>query len=115
MGAIEISNYDRVFGMTTHSETFSSDIPSCSSSFEGSPALFYKYTSLYDYEEIIIDTCLSNSDFDSYLSIYSGDCGDLQCIGFDDNAYGSFTLRVQEKKNFKILVIQMDHIFNVHQ
>merc|ERR1712000_215202 len=84
--AIEISNYDRVFGMTTHSETFSSDIPSCSLSFEGSPVVFYKYTSLYDYEEIIIDTCLSNSDFDTYLSVYIGDCDNLQCIGFDNDS-----------------------------
>merc|ERR1712100_725760 len=44
-----------------------------------SPVLFYKYTALYDYEEIIIDTC---------LSVYSGDCGNLQCIGFDDNTCG---------------------------
>mmetsp|Transcript_8762 Transcript_8762/g.14775 ORF Transcript_8762/g.14775 Transcript_8762/m.14775 type:complete len:631 (-) Transcript_8762:114-2006(-) len=84
--SIEISNYERIFGITSNSLTLSSDIPSCSLSFEKSPVLFYKYTSLYDYEEIIIDTCLSNSDFDTYLSVYIGDCDNLQCIGFDNDS-----------------------------
>merc|ERR1712169_8526 len=84
--AYEMGNYDRIFGTTSCSSSKTSDIPSCSSSIVGSPVLFYKYTSLYDYEEIIIDTCLSNSDFDTYLSVYIGDCDNLQCIGFDNDS-----------------------------
>ena len=86
-----IENSKTIFGSTTFSTTernmiVSTSSPQCTSSFVSnqSPTVFYSYTTIYNYAEITIDTC--GTTFDSFISVFTGTCDQLVCIGEDDNS-----------------------------
>jgi hypothetical protein len=59
---------------------------SCGSGFSGTyTAAWYKITP--SISGTIAVSTVGNTDFDSYLRVYSGDCSNLTCVGFDDD-YG---------------------------
>lgn len=69
-------------------DTISSAFPgeTCTGGSDALNAEWYKYTAADDYE-IIVSTDLSqNAGKDTRIQIYAGSCGNLECIGGDDDA-----------------------------
>lgn len=50
------------------------------------------YTILGNGGEIIVSTCSVDTDFDTTVDVFSGGCGELQCIASDNDSCGSQSL-----------------------
>ena len=76
---------------TGNNATFSDVTPpsgSCGSGFSGfHNAAWYKIVP--PVSGTVAVSTVGNTDFDSYLRVYSGDCSNLSCVGFDDDYGGS--------------------------
>jgi len=79
-----------VYGQSTINATTTNKANFCGENFVNSPGVWYRYR--FDtYEDVDIplvvqaSTCSSETDFDTALTVYSGDCSDLKCVGGKDD------------------------------
>jgi len=81
---VGVSEQSTINATTTNKANF------CGENFVNSPGVWYRYR--FDtYEDVDIplvvqaSTCSSETDFDTALTVYSGDCSDLKCVGGKDD------------------------------
>jgi len=78
--ALGTSNF-QIIGSTVNSGNLTA--PICHT--EMGQAYWY-YVSVSHTSEITIATCSPSTNFDTYLSVYSGSCSSLSCVGYNDDA-----------------------------
>ncbi len=78
--AIPVSCGDNVSGTTIGANTLT-DFCGGTSGFINSPAVVYSFEGIG--VEVTFSTCSSNTDFDTILSVFEGECSDLDCVGND--------------------------------
>jgi Secretion system C-terminal sorting domain len=66
----------------------SANLAGCGVSNSGS--IWYVYTSGYN-SEITLSTDHLNTDFDTYIQVFTGSCDDLVCIGYNDDGGAALT------------------------
>jgi hypothetical protein len=85
-GAIAVSCGDTVTGSTVGA-TIDSGAPTCGPAIT-SPGVWYSFNDDSGLPGDITISLCNGTDFDSKLSIYSGSCGALVCVGGNDDACG---------------------------
>ncbi|OAB80090.1 gliding motility-associated C-terminal domain-containing protein [Cochleicola gelatinilyticus] len=78
--AIEIMCGDTVTGNTEQSTSTGAPTATCGTT-SGAPGNWYSFTGTGD----IIELSMCDSDYDTKIQVYSGDCDNLVCIGGDDD------------------------------
>ncbi|MEL6811917.1 MAG: T9SS type A sorting domain-containing protein [Bacteroidota bacterium] len=85
-GALPIACGETVVGDTNTASVDTS--PECNTSITA-PGVWYEFTDgsglLSDY---VVSLCDGGTDYDSKLTVYSGDCGTLVCVGDNDDTCG---------------------------
>jgi hypothetical protein len=85
--ALTVSCGDIVNGTTINATEDSAVAPECDTTVTA-PGVWYTYSDTSGFaSDITITTCSANTDYDTKISVYSGDCGALVCVvGNDDDA-----------------------------
>ena len=85
-GARTIECNTSVFGDTLSATSDVGVAPDCDTT-TGAPGVWYKFEDTSGLaSEILLYTCSDNTDYDTKLSVYTGECGDFTCVvGNDDN------------------------------
>lgn len=85
-GAIAISCNSQTLGTTINSTDDSAVAPDCTGPGT-SNGVWYIYTDTTGLvTDINLNTCGPNTDYDTQISVYSGDCGTLTCITGNDDS-----------------------------
>lgn len=82
--AITILSGQTVTGNNTGFDDVTLPAGTCGDQFQGfQHGIWYKFTTV-DTGSVTISTC-GGASWNTYLRVYSGDCTNLTCVGFDDN------------------------------
>ncbi|MDC7995582.1 proprotein convertase P-domain-containing protein [Altibacter sp. HG106] len=85
-GAIELSCGDTVTGNTSDATVDNS--PVCATGIT-SPGEWYVFTDDFGFpSDYVVSLCDGGTDYDSKLTVYTGDCGDLVCVTDNDDSCG---------------------------
>jgi len=81
---VGVSEQSTINATTTNKANF------CGENFVNSPGVWYRYRfdTFGDVDIPLVvqaSTCSSETDFDTALTVYSGDCSDLKCVGGKDD------------------------------
>jgi len=90
--ALPIACGDVVNGDTTFA-TGDGTLPFCGTSSTESPGVWYKFTGTGEYISALAST--ENSDFDTKLFVFTGQCNALTCIGGNDDGGPGLTSEVE--------------------
>lgn len=82
-GAIPVNVGDVVAGTTIGAT--GETVPTCGG-FVFSPGVWYSVTGTGN--QITVDTCNLATTYDTVMTVFCGDCGELFCAGFNDDACG---------------------------
>eukprot|EP00339_Tiarina_fusa_P025276 CAMPEP_0117023290 /NCGR_PEP_ID=MMETSP0472-20121206/17401_1 /TAXON_ID=693140 ORGANISM="Tiarina fusus, Strain LIS" /NCGR_SAMPLE_ID=MMETSP0472 /ASSEMBLY_ACC=CAM_ASM_000603 /LENGTH=1564 /DNA_ID=CAMNT_0004729373 /DNA_START=107 /DNA_END=4801 /DNA_ORIENTATION=- len=88
-----VNNGVTVFGNTQDSETLRSALPLCPTTPgtpNDSPVVFYSYVTEFQYGDLSVDTCTSDTEFNTFVTIYTEDCA--TCSAENDDACGFSSL-----------------------
>lgn len=82
-GAVSLSCGQEAVGNTAMGVL--TEAPACGSAYINTPGLWYTFTG--DGNDVTLSTC-NNAEFDTKISVWSGDCTDLVCEGGVDDGTG---------------------------
>ncbi|GHC50270.1 hypothetical protein GCM10008083_12240 [Ulvibacter litoralis] len=85
--ALPIACGETITGTTTNA-TFDADAPVCGTTITA-PGVWYEFTDTSGFiSDYTVSLCDGGTDFDSKISIYTGDCGALVCVTDNDDSCG---------------------------
>lgn len=95
IGARTIECNTSVFGDTLSATSDVGVAPDCDTS-TGAPGVWYKFEDTSGLaSEILLYTCSDNTDYDTKLSVYTGECGAFTCVVGNDDDCPNFQSSVE--------------------